>query len=82
MITVYALSSLRRSYIYVGMSSQLSKRVERHNKGQNKTTKPYAPFKLVYTKEFTTRKDARAHEKYLKSGVGREFLKSISKEKE
>ncbi len=82
MITVYALSSLRRSYIYVGMSSQFSKRVERHNKGQNKTTKPYAPFKLVYTKEFTTRKDARAHEKYLKSGVGREFLKSISKEKE
>ncbi|MEQ9091931.1 MAG: GIY-YIG nuclease family protein [Balneola sp.] len=82
MITVYAISSLQRSYIYVGMSSQLSKRIERHNKGQNKTTKTYTPFKLIYTKEFVNRKEAREHEKYLKSGVGREFLKSISKEKE
>jgi len=78
MITVYAISSLSKSYIYVGLSSQLEKRFARHNKGQNKTTKPYAPFKLIYTKEFATRKEARAHEKYLKSGVGKEYLKSIS----
>ncbi len=77
MITVYAISSLTKSYIYVGLSTQLDKRVDRHNKGQNKTTKPYAPFKLIYSKEFSNRKEARAYEKYLKSGIGKEFLKSI-----
>lgn len=59
------------------MSSEIQKRVERHNKGKNKTTKPYAPFDLVYTEEFNTRMEAREREKYLKSGIGREFLKRL-----
>ena len=77
MVTVYAISSLTRPYIYVGMSSQPHIRIERHNNGQNKTTKPYAPFKVIYTKNFASRVDARTHEKYLKSGTGKEFLRSL-----
>ncbi|MEX0988164.1 MAG: GIY-YIG nuclease family protein [Bacteroidales bacterium] len=79
MFTVYAISSLTRNYIYVGFSSQLESRINRHNKGQNTTTKPYAPFELIYTKTFKTRVEAREHEKYLKSGSGKEFLKKIIK---
>ena len=74
MITVYVISSTTKKYRYVGLSSQPDVRVARHNNGQNKTTKPYAPFKLIYTKEFETRGEARAYEKYLKSGTGREYL--------
>ena len=59
------------------MTSNLEQRLERHNKRQNKTTKPYAPFKLIYTEEVETRIMARQREKYLKSGIGREFLKKI-----
>ena len=77
MFVVYAISSLDRNYIYVGLSSDLESRLKRHNNGQNKTTKPYAPFRLIYTKEFETRKEARVHEKHLKSGVGKEYLKSL-----
>ncbi len=77
MVTVYAISSETRKYIYVGMTTQLKVRIARHNIGQNKRTKAYAPFKLIYTKEFKPREEARAHEKYLKSGIGKEFLKSI-----
>ena len=77
MITVYAISSLSKSYIYVGLSSQPHIRIERHNKGQNKTTRPYAPFKVIYTKNFASRVNARTHEKYLKSGIGKAFLKSL-----
>ena len=53
MVTVYAISSLTRPYIYVGMSSQPHIRIERHNNGQNKTTKPYAPFKVIYSEALT-----------------------------
>ena len=76
MITVYAIRSKARNYTYVGMSSELSTRLKRHNEGRNKTTRAYAPFDLIYSKDFDTRAEARTHEKYLKSGVGRAFLKS------
>ena len=77
MFTVYAISSINRNYMYVGMSSSLQARLKSHNKGYNKTTKPYAPFILIYTRDFETRKEAREYEKYLKSGSGKEFLKKL-----
>lgn len=77
MITVYAISSLKKNYIYVGMTKDLSQRFKCHNAGYEKTTKPYKPFELIYTEKCKTRKEARVREKYLKSGVGKEFLKRI-----
>ena len=77
MITVYAIKSLGRSYIYVGMTSDLENRIERHNKGYEKTTRAFRPFVLIHSEVFATRAEARQREKYLKSGIGKEFLKSI-----
>ena len=77
MITVYALSSIKQNYIYVGMSNDLEKRINQHNKGYEKTTRPYKPYVLIYTEEFPNRIEARKREKYLKSGIGKEFLKSL-----
>jgi putative endonuclease len=74
---VYAISSEVRNYIYVGMTNNLERRISDHNYGYNKTTKPYIPFKVIYTEEFDSRIVARQKEKYLKSGVGKEFLKSL-----
>ncbi|MEJ2196724.1 MAG: GIY-YIG nuclease family protein, partial [Ignavibacteriaceae bacterium] len=67
MITVYAITSLKRNYIYVSMTQNLTERFNRHNKGYERTTKPYRPFKLIYSEKFSSRKEARAREKYLKS---------------
>ncbi|MCO6499727.1 MAG: GIY-YIG nuclease family protein [Vicingus serpentipes] len=75
MYKVYAISSLSKNYIYVGLTSDLDKRLLRHNRGYEKTTKPYAPFKLIYTEECSDRKLARTREKYWKSGTGKEKLK-------
>ena len=77
MIVVYAIKSRKRNYIYVGMTSNLDDRIERHNKGYEKTTRPYRPYSLIYTEEFPDRLKAREKEKYLKSGIGKEFLKSL-----
>lgn len=38
MFWVYAISSLNRNYIYVGLTSDLESRIARHNKGYEKTT--------------------------------------------
>jgi putative endonuclease len=77
MFFVYALRSANRNYIYVGMSSNVSRRLNEHNKGFNKTTKPYAPFILIFQEEFDTRINARKREIYLKSGIGKEYIKSL-----
>ncbi|RKQ51356.1 putative endonuclease [Roseivirga pacifica] len=77
MVYVYVIRSQTRNYNYVGISSELEVRVERHNKGQNKTTKSYTPFDLIYTKAFPNHADARVHEKFLKSGKGRAFIKTL-----
>lgn len=74
---VYAIKSLDRNYIYVGLTEDLDRRIAEHNSGKNKTTKPYKPFKLIYSEEFQTRMEARIKEKNLKSGSGKEFLKKI-----
>ena len=77
MFVVYAIKSLKREYIYVGLSNNLGRRLAEHNGGRNKTTKPYSPFRLIYTEEFNLRSEARIREKYYKSGSGKEFLKNI-----
>ena len=77
MFFVYALKSKSRNYIYVGLTANLEQRLEYHNKGKNKTTRPYRPFELIYSEICKDRIEARKKEKYLKSGVGKEFLKKI-----
>jgi putative endonuclease len=74
---VYAINSLSRTYIYVGISDNVARRVSQHNSGSNKTTRAYRPFELIYSESYPTRAQARLREKYLKSGVGKEFLKSL-----
>ncbi|WP_405416163.1 hypothetical protein [Maribacter sp. Asnod1-A12] len=51
--------------------------MEQHNLGKNKSIKGFLPSVMVYKEEFETRVEARAREKYFKSGIGREYLKSI-----
>ena len=59
------------------MTENLDDRINRHNKGWEQTTKPYAPFKLIFSERFETRALAREREKYFKSGIGKEKLRLI-----
>ena len=78
MIMVYAIRSSSRNYLYVGMTNDLERRLKEHNNGENRSTKAYKPFTLIYSEEFPDRVSARIKERYLKSGVGKEFLKTLS----
>jgi len=68
---------MKRKYIYVGMTFNFKERFERHNTGRERATRSYRPFKLVYKENHKDRPTARIREKYLKSGIGKEFLKSL-----
>ena len=63
----------------MGISDDLERRIDQHNKKYNRTTRPYAPFKSILTEKFNSRAEARKREKYLKSGCGKEYLKKIIK---
>lgn len=75
---VYAIKSLKDGRIYVGITKNIEKRLKQHNQGETKSTKFWKPWKLIYSKYIGSRKEARKEEKKLKSGYGKEFLKSIS----
>lgn len=77
MYYVYAIRSIKKKYIYVGMTGDLEERLKRHNDGRERTTKPYAPFELIYIEKCNNRVNARVREKYLKTGIGKEFLKNV-----
>ncbi|MEZ5006607.1 MAG: GIY-YIG nuclease family protein [Chitinophagales bacterium] len=77
MYLVYAISSISRNYIYVGMTQNLEDRFRRHNRGYERTTKPYAPFVLLYSEVCSTIVEARIREKYWKSGTGKERLRKL-----
>ncbi|MBL7720963.1 MAG: GIY-YIG nuclease family protein [Chitinophagaceae bacterium] len=77
MFYVYAIKSERDGRIYVGMCSEVKARLKEHNAGKTKSTKGYTPWKLIYFEEKPDRIEARKREKYLKSGIGKEFLKSL-----
>ena len=75
MYYVYILKSDIDGRLYKGMTNNLKERVDQHNLGQNRSTKGFRPWKLVYQEKYSTRLEARTREKYFKSGVGKEFLK-------
>jgi putative endonuclease len=76
--TVYVIKSKKDGRLYKGLTSNIKRRLAEHNDGKNRSTKGFIPWVLVYERVFLTRVEARTHEKYLKSGIGREYLaKSI-----
>jgi putative endonuclease len=78
MYFVYAIRSLVDGRIYVGMTNDVAKRLSEHNAGKTKSTKGYTPWQLIYTESLPLHTQARVREKYLKSGVGKEFLKAMA----
>jgi putative endonuclease len=76
MYFVYVLRNAITHRHYTGHTSDLAQRVGQHNHGVTKSTKNRGPWELVYHEEFASRAEAIGREKYLKSGKGREELRS------
>ncbi|NLA08322.1 MAG: GIY-YIG nuclease family protein [Parcubacteria group bacterium] len=74
---VYVIKSLKDNNLYIGISSNPSKRLKQHNLGMTSSTKHRRPFKLIYQEKCANRLEARQKEKFYKSGCGREILKKF-----
>ncbi len=77
MYYTYAIKSKEKNYIYVGLTNDPNRRIAEHNCKKEKTTRFYAPFQTILIEPYETRVEAKKREKYLKSGIGKEFLKSF-----
>ena len=76
MVYVYILQSLDHpDRFYVGITSDLRARLEKHNAGEVPHTSKYAPWSLKTYVAFSDEKQAFAFEKYLKSASGRAFAR-------
>ena len=80
MYYTYILMSESTGKLYIGQTNNLEARVERHNIGKNFSTKNRGPWRLIFSREFESRKEALKFEKYLKSLKNKEYiLEKISK---
>ncbi|MBI5673640.1 MAG: GIY-YIG nuclease family protein [Nitrospirae bacterium] len=55
----------------------MEKRLKEHNSGRVKSSRPYRPYKILYTQAFPTLIEARQAERFYKSTAGRRRLKQM-----
>jgi predicted GIY-YIG superfamily endonuclease len=76
MQTVYVLRSVTQpERYYVGLTSDVTRRLQVHNSGGSRHTMKDRPWQLVVALEFADVVSAVRFERYLKSGSGRAFAK-------
>ena len=73
---IYILLSLKDGMFYTGYSKQIDVRMEQHHAGLCYSTRDRRPLMLIYYEACLSRQDALAREKYLKSGMGKRYIRN------
>ncbi|OXB00388.1 endonuclease [Flavobacterium oncorhynchi] len=75
---VYILYSEKFNKNYTGFTSNLIERFKSHNHLETKGyTLKFRPWTVIHIEFFSSKSEAMKREKYLKTGIGREFIKNI-----
>ena len=75
---VYILYSEKFNKNYTGFTSNLIERFKSHNLLATKGyTIKFRPWTIIHIEFFNSKSEAMKREKYLKTGIGREFIKNI-----
>ncbi len=77
MYWVYILYSEKCDRYYIGYSSDVLARLERHNAGMVTATKNCRPYQIKTTKNFNTELEARKEELRLKKQKSRKYLEHL-----
>jgi len=72
---IYILLSEKDGNFYVGITTDLSRRLDEHNQGRNTSTASRRPFRLIHAECYASKVDATRRETYLKTAKGRRVLK-------
>ena len=73
---VYILQSQTDKRFYTGYTNDLRKRFSQHNNQEVYSTKGRGPFILIYYEACLNEQDARVRERYLKTGMGKRYIKN------
>ena len=73
---VYVLLSEKDGKFYTGATRDLRLRYKQHQDGEVVSTKNRLPVRLIYYEACLSEKDAFIREKYLKSGLGKRYLRN------
>ena len=76
MFYTYVMFSGVDKKFYIGFTTDLSKRLEEHQRGAVASTTHRRPVTLIYYEACLNEKDAIKREKYFKTGFGRGFLRN------
>ena len=77
MFEVYVIQNPKGT-LYTGFTSNLAARLAEHNTGKpGNYTYKRGPWKLIHKETYEFKDEASKREKFLKSGKGREFIKSF-----
>ena len=68
MYYVYVLKSEKDNRLYIGSTSNLSKRLKEHNDGKVESTRYRRPLELIFYEAYKDEEIARKREKLLKRG--------------
>lgn len=77
---IYVLQSKIDNSLYVGYTTDLKQRLEKHNRGLNFSTKNKVPWSVIHYEAYKNRLDATRRERYLKTSQGSRLLKRMLKE--
>ena len=73
---VYRIQSIQTpSMGYTGLTQNLKRRLDQHNRKENPSTAPYAPYHITFFCAFPDKGTALSFESYLKTGSGKAFAK-------
>jgi putative endonuclease len=73
---VYILENQINKGWYIGLTSNLKRRLKEHMSGHGSRTTALKPgWHLIYCEGYLNKYDALGREKFLKSGSGRKYLK-------
>ncbi len=76
MVYTYVLRSAKDRKLYTGFTRNLRKRFKEHLQGKVESTKGRGPLDLIYYEACMNVNDAIERETYLKTGMGKRFLKN------
>ena len=74
---LYILYSTTHNRTYTEQTNDLDNRLDYHNAGKVKFTKPYKPWVLIHLETFSSRAEAMKREKWFKSKAGRKRISEI-----
>jgi putative endonuclease len=77
MFYVYVLKSQMDGNLYIGYTTNLKNRLQKHQNGEVLSTSPRRPFELIFYEGYKNMEDAKRREGYLKTSKGKSSLRMM-----